>query len=97
MSKGADRSQLIKSIAEQKTSTPFIFGKEKEILISFCKQYQVPYFASEHLTDLLEIFKIHHKDFDILLFSPAGSSFDQFKDYQNRGNFFKELIKSLDK
>lgn len=95
MSKGADREPLIKYIAQQKNSIPFIFGKEKELLISFCKLYQVPYFASDTLEELLSIFKNNHQDFDLLLFSPAGSSFDQFKNYQDRGNIFKELVQKL--
>lgn len=95
MSKGADRSPLFKYIAQQKNNIPFIFGKEQEILTSFCNQYHLPYFEAKTLEQLLEIFKQHHQDFDILLFSPAGSSFDQFKNYQDRGNIFKELIKKL--
>lgn len=95
MSKGADRSPLIKFIAEQKNITPFIFGKEKEILAQFCNQAKVNYFISENLEELLEIFKTHHQDFDVLLFSPAGSSFDQFKNYQDRGNSFKKLIENF--
>lgn len=92
MSKGANREPLIKFIAQEKNITPFIFGQEKEILTTFCDQHKLQYFASENLEQLLEIFKNHHHDFDILLFSPAGSSFDQFKNYQDRGNIFKNLI-----
>jgi UDP-N-acetylmuramoylalanine--D-glutamate ligase len=32
---------------------------------------------------------------DIVLLSPACSSFDQFKDYAERGNVFKELVRAL--
>ena len=28
-----------------------------------------------------------------ILLSPAGASFDQFKNFENRGNYFKKLIK----
>ena len=30
---------------------------------------------------------------DIILFSPACSSFDMFKNYIERGNTFKEMVK----
>lgn len=29
---------------------------------------------------------------DVILFSPAGASFDQFKDFEDRGNAFKALV-----
>jgi UDP-N-acetylmuramoylalanine--D-glutamate ligase len=32
---------------------------------------------------------------DIVLLSPACSSFDQFRDYAERGNLFKELVRAL--
>jgi len=28
----------------------------------------------------------------VILFSPAGSSFDQYKDYQHRGQVFKQEV-----
>ncbi|MCX5924219.1 MAG: UDP-N-acetylmuramoyl-L-alanine--D-glutamate ligase [Candidatus Dependentiae bacterium] len=34
-------------------------------------------------------------DFEVLLFSPAGSSFDLFKNYQDRGTQFKKMIMGL--
>ena len=36
------------------------------------------------------------KDDDCVLFSPACSSLDMFKDYKDRGETFKRLIKDLD-
>ncbi|MBI1858332.1 MAG: hypothetical protein HYR97_04380 [Candidatus Melainabacteria bacterium] len=32
---------------------------------------------------------------DIVLFSPACSSFDMFKNYEERGKHFKEIINKL--
>jgi UDP-N-acetylmuramoylalanine--D-glutamate ligase len=92
MSKGANREPLIKFIATHTNITPFIFGQEKETLASFCNTHQIQYFIAPTLERLLEIFTTHHQNFDVLLFSPAGSSFDQFKNYQDRGNTFKNLV-----
>ncbi len=33
----------------------------------------------------------------ICLFSPSASSFDQYKNFEERGNYFKQLVKSLEK
>ena len=32
---------------------------------------------------------------DAVLFSPGGASFDLFKNYEHRGNCFKELVTGL--
>ncbi len=35
------------------------------------------------------------KDGDIVLMSPASAAFDQFKNFMERGNYFKQLVKEL--
>ncbi len=95
MSKGANRETLMKYIAEQKNITPFIFGKEKEMLAHFCDKHQLTYFTFETLDEVLKEFVKQYTNFDILLFSPAGSSFDQFKNYQDRGEKFKLSVKNI--
>ena len=32
---------------------------------------------------------------DVVLFSPASASFDMFKNFEERGNLFKELVNNL--
>lgn len=32
---------------------------------------------------------------DVVLLSPASTSFDMFRNFEERGNLFKELVKSL--
>ncbi|MEJ2537459.1 MAG: hypothetical protein P8048_10495 [Calditrichia bacterium] len=37
----------------------------------------------------------HARKGDIVLLSPACSSFDMFRDYEDRGEKFKQIVKSL--
>lgn len=72
--------------------TVFIFGKETPELSHMCEQQQVKYVACQSLPDVIEKVFAQPQAFDVLLFSPSGSSFDLFKNYQERGNYFKQLI-----
>ena len=45
--------------------------------------------------EALEIAKEIAKPHQVVLFSPASASFDMFKNFEERGNKFKELVKKL--
>ena len=55
------------------------------------------YFIFNNLTDLLSFTKIIIQIFgyDTISFSPGGESFDQFKNFNERGKHFNYLIKKL--
>ena len=38
----------------------------------------------------------HAQKHDTILFSPACASFDQFSNFEERGNTFKQLIKEIE-
>ena len=44
---------------------------------------------------LLDIKKEKNKKHKIILFSPAAASFDSFKNFEDRGRYFNNLIKKL--
>ncbi len=54
-------------------------------------------FIFNNLFDLLSFTKIITQkfDYDTILFSPGGESFDQFKNFNERGTYFNSLIKKL--
>lgn len=94
LSKGVDRSMLIKQL---KNNVNFIycFGKEAELLLSFCQQEEIPACATATLDESFNRCIKQAAAGDIVLFSPSGSSYDLFTNYEERGNYFKTLVFSL--
>ena len=72
----------------------FIFGKDKELIFNTLRQYAHCMIVQDLKQALIEAVKFS-KDDDCVLFSPACSSLDMFKDYKDRGETFKRLIKDL--
>lgn len=97
-SKGVDRLKLIEKFKlELKKSVAFIvcFGIESETLAQACRDNAIPAKAFENLEKAFAEVFLHAKPGMRVLFSPAGSSFDLFKDYKERGKVFVELVKNL--
>lgn len=49
----------------------------------------------ENLKDALDYALMHSKVGDNVVMSPASASFDMYKDFEERGNYFKELVNEL--
>ena len=94
LSKGVNREPFI---AQLKAITKHIycFGKEAQELHAFCIQNAV---ASTPLIDLTTAFYACIKNIqpgDIVLLSPAGSSYDLYDNFEERGMHFKNLVKKM--
>ena len=94
ISKGTDRTPLIKHL-QNKPITVFAFGKEANAIEQLCKNYNIRSYASSTLESALQYYLTIQHNFDILLFSPAGASFDLFKNFEDRGSQFKKMIQNL--
>ena len=76
----------------------FIYGKDK---LFFSKVFlnKIQYKISKNLNHaLLQVFKDLKKNGGqkkILLFSPSAASFDQFSNFERRGEYFNKIIKKL--
>ena len=74
----------------------FIYGKNKKV---FNKQLRgkIKYSNFDNLSNALKkIFTIINKENFLkknIIFSPSAASFDNFKDFEDRGNYFNKLIK----
>ena len=54
------------------------------------------YEESETLEEAVSLAKTKAEDGDVILLSPACSSFDMFKDYMDRGTRFKTIVNNLE-
>ena len=73
----------------------YIIGKKTSFFKNSIKK-DIPYSISKNIKNALKnIFKdlkINNNSKNTILFSPAAASFDQFKNFEDRGNYFKKLI-----
>ena len=69
----------------------------KAILVPQNSEFDVSMFKSivikyESIEDLQQLIKENYRDFNTVLFSCGGSSFSDFKNYVDRGIYFKKMI-----
>lgn len=91
ISKGVDRTHFCAKLSDQ-VKEVICFGAEAHELYHACRLHNI--IATTHAT-LEEAFAYCMQQAtagDIVLFSPAGASFDLFPNYQARGARFKELV-----
>lgn len=59
------------------------------------KEIKLPIYKAENLEEAIRLAKENAKANQVVLFSPASASFDMFKNFEERGNKFKELVKKI--
>lgn len=84
--------ERLKSLNQQKNVIPFIFGADRG-LIAEKAGLVAPSF--ERLEDLLKHLEGKLKDGDVVLLSPGGTSLDQFKSFEHRGEVFSAWAKNF--
>ncbi len=92
LSKGVNREPLIKALKD-KVVAIYCFGKEAEQLKSWADGSEISAWSFANLDEAVAACIQNTKEPAQILFSPAGSSYDLFKNYIERGTRFKELVK----
>jgi len=94
--KKGDKFKLIKN--KKLVLRAFIYGKKKNFFIKNLKN-KVSFETFKNLKDafkkvILKIKNNRHQKKTIILFSPCSASFDSFKNFEERGEYFNELVRS---
>lgn len=91
--KGQDFSPLTKA-CQRYAAEVQVFGADRHIIAqaidSECTSYK-----HETLDEAFNRSRLMATEGDVILFSPACASFDQFEDYQARGAYFTSLVEAV--
>ncbi len=97
LKKKGDKFLLSKN--DCKNFKAYIFGKNKSFFINKLKKV-IELESFENLKSLIkkifiDINKDKNKKNKVILFSPAAASFDNFKNFEERGEYFNNLVKTF--
>lgn len=94
--KGNDYTE-IQDLVKEKVKAIVCMGKDNEKLMKFFGG-MVPEIADTHsLEDAMAACRRFAKEGDAVLLSPCCASFDLFTSYENRGELFKEAVRTMKK
>ncbi len=95
--KGNDYNAIL-DLVKQKVHTLVFMGVDNAKLVKFFSENSnIPFVNTHSLKDAVEACYNAAKEGDTVLLSPCCASFDLFKNYENRGELFKEAVRALRK
>ena len=75
----------------------YIYGKDRNFLINSLPN-KISYKSSSTLKEIMKNLNNNIKNDStkkVILFSPCAASFDQFKNFEERGKFFNKIVKVM--
>ena len=93
MDRGIDYSPLVDFLKKSEVENLIFTGDAgKRMMDLFGKIENKHCFFSNSYQEMVEIAKKHTKKGEICLLSPAAASYDQFRNFEHRGERFRELV-----
>ena len=89
---GQGKNAPYDSIFQHPLKEVVTFGEEGEKISAIANRYKVPTANFKHFDDAVFYACERGERGDVVLLSPACSSFDEFSSYKERGEKFKELV-----
>jgi UDP-N-acetylmuramoylalanine--D-glutamate ligase len=94
--RGLSYDVLGKRLAESHVRTLILFPDTgKKILASIPSGSSIPYYFVQTMEEAVRLAKTHTVKGKICLLSPASASFNLFRDYADRGDQFKAMVKKI--
>ncbi len=85
---------VLRDLVSEKVKFMILLGEAKEKIKASLGSYTTAY-EVDSLEDAVKVSAAQSRSGDTVLFCPACSSFDMFKNFEQRGAKFKELVRSL--
>lgn len=97
--KNLDTKPITAALKKNKTAYVVLMGENKKKIAKAVEQAKVPQAHGNTLKEAVRLAYAKAKKLKqaVVVFSPGAASFDMFKNYADRGNEFKKIIKSLQK
>jgi len=91
--KGLDYKPLAREINKTNARAVILIGEIKDVLKSQIRKPST--FIAQSLKEAVQMARKQAHTNDVVLFSPGTSSFDMFKNFEDRGRQFTKLVQSL--
>ena len=94
---GLDRDHDLKPLAEHATNIKgiYAFGESKERFLELANQYDIPCEIFDVMGEAFAVAVKASEAGDVVLLAPACASWDQYVDFEERGNEFIDLVGKL--
>lgn len=97
LSKAGSWAPLMTALKEEPSilQPVMCFGKDSRILADQCRAAEIAHRSEATLSEAIRVTISHAESGDVVLLSPGCASYDEFSDFEARGEFFKNSVASL--
>jgi UDP-N-acetylmuramoylalanine--D-glutamate ligase len=86
--------ESLKPLLKKKTKKVILFGEARDRIASLIGE-DIPVLKKAGLREAIQSAYKDAQSGDVVLLSPGCASFDEFANYKDRGNFFKDVVRNL--
>jgi UDP-N-acetylmuramoylalanine--D-glutamate ligase len=86
--------ETLRPLLKTKTKKVILFGEARERIASLIGD-DLPILIKTKLREAIESAYKNAEPGEIVLLSPGCASFDEFANYKERGNYFKDVVRNL--